>query len=1151
MADNKLLLRRDSDEDFLAEDDPLAALARIAGVEPVAEIRPRSFTQRREPEFDLEDELLREFEQYEAPEPVAARAPAVESAPVMDADPAFEAEELYAGDQYLADDDRFLADVEAEIAPEPAPFVLQEVEKPAENAAEQAFARPASHPVFDLEDEILREFAAFDARHVPDADAVATPVTAEIVRQEPVFENEAETSFEQEAEPAEFYEVPELAQHAAVSQPVDIKDDIEVQPAEAAVSETDLTHDFAARQAVETETAFAPHSSEPDVDDAFAALPELSEPEADFSEEDARYWAELEQETSARRDAFATAVADEDEAAFEAPAFTPEAEHFAAAHPAIAAEAEEAVPAPLVGGYDDYAPAQSFQPAAEEPAPAPVQAIPADHPVFASRPTLTTDYGLDELLAEVEKYPVGDNSGRWGVQAQAASPDDLIPPPVAAVESFAVADPVEEKPVDDEPIFDVVEQAPLAYAPPSHAVAEEAADDDIPFDENSFELDFGDIELDLSELHEDVTASPEALAEVADADLGRAQAYAARASEPVLQEDYSSLPFDPSQIVAEDEPVEALAEMDVPEVPVVHEEVRPAAQPEYDLDVDAEMASLFAGAVAQRPAHADAAHITAPARGGQEFGASGQSNRPSELELDEFERALEEDFRRSFAENRNVGNPDRVALAPAYRGPAGTARSRRTWALLAGSAVAIVLFGGAGVWAFMSGDTKMLASSEPKIILADTDPVKIVPDDKGGRQVPNQNKAVYDRVSGETTEVAKQESLLSSTEEPVDVVQRTLMPESLPMEQDAMAAATPTEDTIDPRLLPEEEQDRVTTTSRVVSGVSPRKVKTMVVKSDGSLIAREETAEDVQQQAANDAELMKIARKAAEDAAKPVDTAGDDIAKAIESVPERLTPDDQNAATADVPVKPVDTLKVDHVNQEEAAKSVTPPVEAENEVVKVDPIDAARVEETPAEQKPVEEIKPVETAVKPIEEAKPAEEVKAEVPVERSIPTTDTQAVDQSAVEAAANAEVEDAPVRKVKTSKILPVPENRPVDQPVTVVGTVTDQGQVQETEAKQQEVASVDPAEKPAETAAVPTGGYVIQIASLPSEAEAQSSYSKLSTKFASVIGGRGVDIKRAEVKNKGTYYRVRIPAGNKQEAQALCSQYKKAGGSCLVSK
>ena len=151
----------------------------------------------------------------------------------------------------------------------------------------------------------------------------------------------------------------------------------------------------------------------------------------------------------------------------------------------------------------------------------------------------------------------------------------------------------------------------------------------------------------------------------------------------------------------------------------------------------------------------------------------------------------------------------------------------------------------------MSGDSPILtASTEPKIILADTEPVKIVPDEPGGKQVPNQNKAVYDRVSGDNSDQLKQESLLSSNEEPIDVVQRTLEPENLPMDDDSMGLATPTGDTIDPRLLPDEaEQDRVTTTNKVVSGVSPRKVKTMVVRADGSLVEREVTEEDLKQQA--------------------------------------------------------------------------------------------------------------------------------------------------------------------------------------------------------------------------------------------------------------------------------------------------------------
>jgi len=169
----------------------------------------------------------------------------------------------------------------------------------------------------------------------------------------------------------------------------------------------------------------------------------------------------------------------------------------------------------------------------------------------------------------------------------------------------------------------------------------------------------------------------------------------------------------------------------------------------------------------------------------------------------------------------------------------------------------------------------------------------------------------------------------------------------------------------------------------------------------------------------------------------------------------------------------------------------------------------------------------------------------------------DAKPVDQAAIKDAADANVADAsadetaPIRAVKTTKIsanTPIPENRPVDQPVDIVGRVTDQGNVQKT----QEVANADPVQsQTVQTTATPTGTYVIQIASLPSAAEAQTSYTKLSAKFSSVIGGRGVDIRKAAIKNKGTYYRVRIPVGTRQEATELCLRYKAAGGSCLVSK
>jgi len=137
------------------------------------------------------------------------------------------------------------------------------------------------------------------------------------------------------------------------------------------------------------------------------------------------------------------------------------------------------------------------------------------------------------------------------------------------------------------------------------------------------------------------------------------------------------------------------------------------------------------------------------------------------------------------------------------------------------------------------------------------------------------------------------------------------------------------------------------------------------------------------------------------------------------------------------------------------------------------------------------------------------------------------------------------APVRSVKTTAVggEPVPQARPAAQK-PAAPSAAPEGQVAT------ETAAAQPS-APLATASVPAGSYVVQIASLPSEAEAQKSYNSLSAKFANVIGGRGVDIRKAEIAGKGTYYRVRIPAGSRDEANALCSRYKSAGGSCLVTK
>ncbi len=117
--------------------------------------------QRREPAFDLEDELLKELEIYQQPAVEARNLPR-------------------AGLQYLAVRAAIswnrcrprrcralpvrIEPGQAELEPVRHPVILEAVETFARPSGEHVYERPASHPVFDLEDEILREFAALTRR---------------------------------------------------------------------------------------------------------------------------------------------------------------------------------------------------------------------------------------------------------------------------------------------------------------------------------------------------------------------------------------------------------------------------------------------------------------------------------------------------------------------------------------------------------------------------------------------------------------------------------------------------------------------------------------------------------------------------------------------------------------------------------------------------------------------------------------------------------------------------------------------------------------------------------------------------------------------------------------------------------------------------
>jgi hypothetical protein len=99
--------------------------------------------------------------------------------------------------------------------------------------------------------------------------------------------------------------------------------------------------------------------------------------------------------------------------------------------------------------------------------------------------------------------------------------------------------------------------------------------------------------------------------------------------------------------------------------------------------------------------------------------------------------------------------------------------------------------------------------------------------------------------------------------------------------------------------------------------------------------------------------------------------------------------------------------------------------------------------------------------------------------------------------------------------------------------------------------------PAAQPARTASLPpapasgSGGYLVQVSSQRSEAEAQSAFASLQSKFPGQLGGKQAVIRKVELGEKGTYYRAMVGAGDATEANQLCSGIKAAGGSCLVQK
>lgn len=87
--------------------------------------------------------------------------------------------------------------------------------------------------------------------------------------------------------------------------------------------------------------------------------------------------------------------------------------------------------------------------------------------------------------------------------------------------------------------------------------------------------------------------------------------------------------------------------------------------------------------------------------------------------------------------------------------------------LLAAVLAGAIVVGGGGAYLYTSGEGNFSAGDAPSIIAADDSPIKEQPEDPGGRDFPNGNKLIYDRLGGDDS--AQQQASASGQGEPAQV----------------------------------------------------------------------------------------------------------------------------------------------------------------------------------------------------------------------------------------------------------------------------------------------------------------------------------------------------------------------------------------------
>ncbi|MHB1216812.1 MAG: SPOR domain-containing protein [Alphaproteobacteria bacterium] len=198
--------------------------------------------------------------------------------------------------------------------------------------------------------------------------------------------------------------------------------------------------------------------------------------------------------------------------------------------------------------------------------------------------------------------------------------------------------------------------------------------------------------------------------------------------------------------------------------------------------------------------------------------------------------------------------------------------------------------------------------------------------------------------------------------------------------------------------------------------------------------------------------------------------------------------------------------------------------------------------------KPTDDSKKVEQLLPPPEE--PVARPKKPPPQQAAAPTpSPSMAPAPSPVPSVAPAPETKAPAADAKTPPPPEPPTAAQLAAPPPLATTPTPAPQVAAPKSAETPKTA---AASPAPTAATPAknGSYKVQIASVPSQEQAEKEWAKAKAANSDLLGALTLSIQRADLGAKGIYYRVQAgPLADDVTAKTLCSSLQSRKIGCLV--